>query len=343
MSLPNRVRPTAQIASVDWNVSPPRWEALLMACREATYFHTNLWLEALEQGLGAQLARTKLTFTDGNWALLPLCLHRFAGGYLPLAIAGETGVYGALVSPRGLEEHALTEAFERVRQRYRSARVWDNPFARSEVVPRTASHWQPLSQSTHWLPLAPPEQMWAAFSRGCKARCNKARRLGVRVTWQTDAAAVAIFDRLYRESIQRWGPRLTWERPAAFFQAVVSRGDGNAQVAIAWREATPVAAMIFLHHGEGVHYLAGASATQEREAAPANALLEAALARYWRAGARYLDLGPSQGLEGVRQFKSSFGAQERAFSGWETIRPATRAFLALRYGLGRLHHRSGGS
>src|SRR5689334_16246318 len=93
---------------IDWNVAPEAWTAALAQCPDATYFHTEPWLQVVHRTFGSRIVRVRVDFPDGTWALLPLTVRNLAGGLLPVpqAMAGETGVYSGFVSPEPLSPEA---------------------------------------------------------------------------------------------------------------------------------------------------------------------------------------------------------------------------------------------
>ncbi|MEB3328593.1 MAG: GNAT family N-acetyltransferase [Candidatus Sericytochromatia bacterium] len=315
---------------IDWNTPPEAWGEALRRCPGATAFHGVGWLSAMERCFGASPVRARFVFSDGVEALMALSLRRFGGGWLPLAVAGETGVYGGVLAAEPLPESHLVAALEAVRRRHGSVRIFGNPFAPGLATLPTAPPWRALAQVTHVLALDAQGDPRQGFSRGCKARCNKAVRLGQVVEWRHGPSAAAVFEPLYQDSVRRWGERLTWARPQTFFEAVLALEDAESSLVVVRQGDTPAAAMLFVRWGPRVHYVAGAARADALAGCPSNLAMEAAIRRYANEGATLLDMGPSSGLEGVARFKASFGARPQPFEGAEVLTWPLAGFLACR-------------
>jgi CelD/BcsL family acetyltransferase involved in cellulose biosynthesis len=315
---------------IDWDTPSTAWNEALVRCPGATAFHRAGWLSAMEHCFQASPVRARFAFSDGTEALLALSLRRFGRGWLPLATAGETGVYGGVLAAQALSDRHVAAVLEAVRDRYGSVRIFGNPFAADTPTLPAALPWRPLAQATHVLDLSAHDDPRQGFSRGCKARCNKAARLGQEVVWLQGPRSAAVFEPLYRDSVRRWGERLTWARPPIFFEAVLGLDDAEARLVVVRRGGAAAAAMLFVRWGARVHYVAGAARAEALADCPSNLAMQAAIVRYAAEGATQLDMGPSSGLEGVARFKSSFGAQPAAYAGAEVRTWPLVAYMACR-------------
>lgn len=314
---------------ITWDLGAEAWSRALAECPGATWFHSAAWLEVAAEAFGTRVERVRVGFGDGRWALLPLSIRPLARGLVPLAVAGETGAYSGLVGPDPLRAAEVEAIFAAVRARHGAVRATGNPFATGPHLPAGAG-WTRREEATHVLVLKPFEELRAGFARGCKARGNKARKLGLRLVVSSDPAIADVFYPLYADSMGRWGDKLTWARPRAFFRAMLANGADAVKVFVALRDEVPVAALLFAAQGRVAHYVAGATRHDQLEACPSNFLMEEALAHYAAAGLTYFDFGPSNGLEGVARFKESFGATPAPFFGMERLNASGRAYFALR-------------
>ncbi|HEY9723194.1 MAG TPA: GNAT family N-acetyltransferase [Oscillatoriaceae cyanobacterium] len=321
MSLPVRL---------DWNVDEQAWAEAIARCTGATFFHTAEWLKTLERGFGSRVQRVRATLPEGRSALLPLTIRPLARGLLPVAFSGETGVYGGLLSPETLGRREVEAVYAAMRARFSSLQVVGNPFATRPHLPEPFNGGRPLLESSHALVLKPFEELRADMSRGCKGRTNKARRAGFALSVSQDPADARIFYELYLDSARRWGEKLTWIRPLRFFEALMAEGGSRVRLFLAREGDTPVAALLMCEYGAIAHYLAGATDARVLEASPSNLLMEAALRHYADAGFEIFDFGASNGLEGVRKFKESFGAHPVPYGSVHFRSPATQLYFALR-------------
>lgn len=314
---------------IRWDLPVDLWTEALAQCPGATWFHSAAWLEVAREAFGTQIERVRVGFGDGRWALLPLSIRPLARGLVPMAIAGETGAYSGLVSPKPLTDAEVSAVYDAVRARHGAVKVTGNPFATTVHLPASEG-WTSATESTHMLVLKPLAELRTGFSRGCKARGNKARKLGLRVIASSDPGIVDVFYPLYEDSVIRWGEKLTWARSKDYFRAMLAHGGESVKVFVAMRDDEPVAALLFAAQGQVAHYVAGATRHDQLDACPSNLLQEAAMDHYFQAGCTYYDFGPSNGLEGVMRFKESFGAAPAPFLSAERLNVAGRAYFALR-------------
>jgi hypothetical protein len=303
-------------------LSRAEWLDRLAACPGATYFHTPIWLEAVVAGFGGHVRGLEFRFPDGNWALFPMTVKPYAKGMFRHGYSGESGVYGGPLSPRPLAPAQEEALYAWLAAQYANLQVFGNPFAEGffsegtgpESFASLGANWVCAAHETHVLELGAPEELRAGFSRGCRARGNKARRAGITTEVTSGREAAAVFYSLYLDSVRRWGEKVTWIRPLRFFEAVLAAGEPHASLHLARFEGRPAAAMIVCAWGSRAHYLAGAADSTLMEHCPSNLLMEEA-AQIWHArGKRFLDLGSSNGLEGVKRFKESFGAKPLAYA-----------------------------
>ena len=324
-----------------WDLPAEEWTRALAQCPDATWFHSAAWLEVVSNAFGTRVERVKVGFGDGRWALLPLSIRPLAKGLVPLAVAGETGAYCGLVAPEPLRAGEVEAVYAAVRARHGAVKVTGSPFAGGPHLPGPDAGWAMGDESTHVLVLKPIAELRAGFSRGCKARGNKARKLGLQLVVSSDPAIADVFYPLYEDSVARWGDKLTWARPKGFFRAMLAQGGDDVKVFVALRGGEPVSALLFAAQGRVAHYVAGATRHDQLEACPSNFLMEEAMAHYAEAGLTWFDFGPSNGLEGVARFKESFGAKPAPFLSAERLNAAGRAYFALRGAITALRDRGG--
>jgi CelD/BcsL family acetyltransferase involved in cellulose biosynthesis len=311
-----------------------RWSEDLRRCPGATFFHTEPWLAAASQTFRTRIERWRFELGQDRWALMPLSIRPLARGLVPLAVAGEAGNYGGLVAPAPLTDGEAAACFAAVHARYPNMQVVGNPFA-----PGPHLAWEAALQgeNTHILQLKPLPELRKGFSRGAKARGNKARKLGLELEVRYDQAAVDTFYPLYEDSVRRWGNKLTWPRPRAFFESLLAHGAPDVHLLFArTADGEAVSALLMAGHGPVSYYLNGATRADHLEACPSNFLIEEALARAAAEGRELFDFGASNGLAGVVQFKESFGARPTPYFSASRRTLAGRAYFLLRAPVARL-------
>ncbi|MEX2527299.1 MAG: GNAT family N-acetyltransferase [Gemmatimonadota bacterium] len=163
------------------------------------------------------------------------------------------------------------------------------------------------THTTHILDLTPGfQELWASrFSGKNRNSCRKAEKSGVTVERRVGPEAFQAYVHLYRNT------QVTRQEgdgyPDALFSALAP--SPFTEVWFAQQGGEVVAGAVFLQGSEDVFYWSGAMDREHQGAAPSNAVLKAAIHHFSEAGVRYLDMGASEGLPGVRRFKESFGAE----------------------------------
>lgn len=300
---------------ITWDARPEDCESLLAQCHGATFFHTPRWLEAMARVFGGEPRVVLAQWSDRDWAIWPLTVKPLAKGRLPHAVSGETGAYGGALAPRSVSTERAWKLYSAVAERWQNVSVTGNPALDAAWFP------PPRGARLDFTHVVGPAA--ASPNRGWRAHVNRATREGYEVAIRRGGDA-GRFLALYEEAVARWGERLTWRRPETFFRALV-------HVPGIWtftaRLGSVDAAMaVCAEWGSTVYYLAGATGAAHLQSGASN-LLIAAVADWARQnGHRTLDLGPSQGLEGVIRFKESFGARPVAFYRWEVRTSAGRLY-----------------
>jgi lipid II:glycine glycyltransferase (peptidoglycan interpeptide bridge formation enzyme) len=189
-------------------------------------------------------------------------------------------------------------------------------FAGSLAAAGGAPHgWRETPESCQVLDLPDdPEVLFRdAFTMQNRNKIRKAEKQGVVVRRAHDAAALAIYARLYADSAQRWG--LARRLPPVFFEALAAAPSG-VDVWLAELAGAPVAALLNFTWGGQIMNWGNVSRRDAWGASPNNLL-------HWRAlqaacldtgGPRLYNFGSSAGLPGVETFKASFGARPYAYA-----------------------------
>ncbi|MBU6429233.1 MAG: GNAT family N-acetyltransferase [Cyanobacteria bacterium REEB65] len=289
-----------ELVAIDWAMPVDQWSSLLGQCPQATIFHSPRWSEAMAQVFGGRPHAASFSFADGSWGLWPITDKPLARGCLPFAVSTEAGGYGGPLFPVAPAARKIEQICLAVAGRWPSLDVHGNPFAALRLP------WTSQATFTHAV-----DPATARLARGCRARIHRAERGGFAVEIERSAAP---FLALYRQAVVRWGRRLTWRRPDAYFQAVLALDE--ARCFVATRSGEVAAAMIVLEGGRILHYLAGAIGSDYLDTGASNLLLGEILKWSGERGFEQVDLGPSAGLAGVIQFKESFGASPLWFENW---------------------------
>ncbi|MFI5643835.1 GNAT family N-acetyltransferase [Kitasatospora sp. NPDC051705] len=315
---PAGVRVTSPVPRALW------WE-LLGRDRGALVTQTPTWLDCLCEAWPLEDASRLYRFDGGRRILVPLVRHRRRGTRL---LAEESwpgwGVGGALVpdgAPDLREARAVLEDLAhrpavRVAVRFspRASPVW------GEAAPGAFAAYD---RTTFLLDLAGGfEEVWARrFHARVRRGVRQAERAGVEVEVDRTGRLVPLFQRLYRESVERWAaqqhepPALArWrhrrEEPPRLLEAVAERFGPSCAIWLARCGGEPAAAIVVLRHGDHTKYWRGAMNRALANPVRANHLLHRlAVEDACAAGSRCYDMGDARPDSSLAEFKESFGAR----------------------------------
>jgi CelD/BcsL family acetyltransferase involved in cellulose biosynthesis len=291
-------------------IESPPWAALVEASPTAEVFHHPRWLELLRAQYGYEITACCVRGDDGVEAALPFARvnSRLTGKRLvslpfsdvcsPLlsATAGLEALdtlgdaLGAHAAERGLEL-TVHGAMPSIPGGFVSER-----FVRHELA----------------LPDDPDEAERNA-SKSLRRGVTKARREGLRSERRTDAEALDAFYRLHLRTRQRLGVPTQPKRFIGRFEDLFAAGLGAVWLVLDGEE--PVAAAVFLTHGNTVTYKYGASAAEALPKRPNNLLMLEAIRWSCAQGYDKFDFGRTDlDNDGLRRFKCSWGAEELPLS-----------------------------
>ena len=172
-----------------------------------------------------------------------------------------------------------------------------------------APNWLPATAHGHTSVidlLRPFEQVRAEWRKGHRSAITQGRRLGVTVEQARDLDDWSAYFEVYRDSLRRWGTRVSSRYSWPLFAAIATTGDPRVRLWIARIEGVVAAGALCFDGNNLVHYWHGAALESYFAARPVNVLLEAAIRDAADRGFAAFDLGPSGGHEGVEQFKRGF-------------------------------------
>lgn len=305
------------------------------------------WFDGLASRCGYRDASRLYTFASGRRLVLPLAAWRRAG----ISLAEQSwpqgwGYGGVLVGgggdPTAAELRAVTGDLRRrptvctsVTPDPLSAAVWSCSHPPGAVTTSRRSQLIDLAGGAG--------TAVGAFHSGVRREVRKALRHGVEVVRDTSGGLLEEFERLYRQSLLRWGADR--HQPVWLVNALERRRDRPGMLRAVHRACPGVLALWgAVHAGETLAVYAIAS-HQERawewlgavdldpaRRTGATALLVSAVTEHeCGEGRRWLDLGESDRGSGVEERKRRFGATTRDFSTLHLDRiPVTTAQTRLR-------------
>lgn len=289
--------------------------------------------------------RLEASWSDGSRWLLPLVrvrrrlrvLDRLEGMPLgwegtPLDVGTPMGGGAGAALDTGVEDgestgEAAGPGQDRLRPLLRSLgggsiRVNGGPWGTPPGAGREAvGHASVLDLTPGW------DRIWsAAFSGKNRTSCRKAEKGGVVARPDADGEHVADYWRLYSDAATGWGYE-TPPYPRALVEGLAR--SPHAELWMAFVGERPAAGALLLAGSHDLFYWSGAMDRELGGLYPANAVLRHAIEAACARGYETFDFGASAGLDGVRRFKESFGAEPRPVFAAQAERGAHRILAPL--------------
>jgi hypothetical protein len=166
----------------------------------------------------------------------------------------------------------------------------------------------PRRFSTHLLDLSGDDATMLRRTRqSVRSYLRRADELGFEFERADDERALKNMHDWYCRGSQEWRQRASVLLPVGFFTAFA--GCGFAEVWTVRFRAKVVGAALFLVRGDAVQYQASGTERIEAPLSATDAVIWAAARHYHRRGFLTMNLGASEGLDGVARFKKKFGAE----------------------------------
>jgi hypothetical protein len=303
----------------------PRWNESLRSLSGHSFFHTSSWAEVLHRSYGYKPAYFTLWEGDALSALLPFM-------DINSLLTGKRGVslpftdYCEPLVNRGTKEKG-TDLFY-------SGKKGSVPFSQFEEIFAAAvalgkkRNWKtlefrggetffPNEEPSEWhyghtLDLTEgARKLFAGLRDSNRRNINKAEKEGITVTIDTSPDALKAFRRL--NALTRRDHGLP-PQPRHFFQCVSDHilSQGIGFIVLASFRGTAIAANVYFTFGDQVIYKYGASDRAYQHLRANNLVMWEAIKWACDHGYSALSFGRTEPEnEGLRQFKSGWGAQER--------------------------------
>jgi hypothetical protein len=335
-------------------VPAPRdvWEQVLASDPTALVFQTPAWLDCLCAFGGYYDASRLYEFESGRRLLLPMVRRgRRAGGLAIEASFPASWGIGGVVGSGGARADDLAVVFADLagREVVRTS-VRPNPLTNAAWEQARPSSAVAVPRLSHVLDLAGGfAHVWKKrFTGSARTAVRKAERAGLTVECDTDGRHIAAFYELFERSLGRWArqqhePRpLTRLRghhrdPLRKLELIAERLADRCRLWIAWRDGTPVAAIVVLQ-GANASYTRGAMDKELAGPTRANYLLHRlAIEQACDVGCRHYHMGESGSSASLAQFKTRFGARPIGYADYHLERlPITAADRYVRTAVKRV-------
>jgi lipid II:glycine glycyltransferase (peptidoglycan interpeptide bridge formation enzyme) len=168
------------------------------------------------------------------------------------------------------------------------------------------------SDDTHYLELTPGfDAVHGKFKKNSAWGIRKAQAAGVRVRTAKSKEDWIAYYAIYQDSLQRWGDRASSRYQFEIFEEMFDRQSPHIQLWLAIYSDEIVAGAVCFYSKRHVVYWHGAALSSHFNVQPVNLLMHDIIQHACQLGYRWFDFNPSGGHQGVRAFKSSFGASPR--------------------------------
>jgi lipid II:glycine glycyltransferase (peptidoglycan interpeptide bridge formation enzyme) len=202
------------------------------------------------------------------------------------------------------------------------------------------------SQLTHVLDLdGGADALWSGYSSNVRRSIRRAQSSGLQVRRDPTGALWPVFDRLYRQSVQRWaqtagrsrtvaGLHSRLSEPASRLRRVSAGLGPGCVVWAAFVDGEPAAAIVVLSSRTHALYWRGAMDRELAGRTHANALLHhLAITDALHRGQRHYSFGPSDEGSDLAVYKAKFGATPIRSAAYHLERlPITAALATARQG-----------
>jgi CelD/BcsL family acetyltransferase involved in cellulose biosynthesis len=281
------------------------WDSLLSSHSASSFFHTTAWCNVLHQSYAHRPLYLSRVAEDRLIGLLPLMEVASPwtgrrGVSLPF-----TDVCPALTAAAS----GVEELFELAKQQGRRL-GWSYLEFRGSRPPWPGA-FPSLSFWDHIVELdAGPEAVFKHFDSALRRGIRKAEAAGLKVEFNNNLDAIRSYFSLHCGTRRRHGVP---PQPLSFFENIARFvfAAGQGFVATARFGQRPAAAAVFFHWRNQAIYKFGASDYRLQHLRPNNLVMWAAIQKFAAEGFKQLDLGrTSLANEGLRRFKSGFGARE---------------------------------
>jgi len=293
------------------------WQAIFDATPGASVFQSPDWARRMERCLGSHLARPySFEFADGTQVVWPTLQRpmRRVFNYLeamPLGIYGTPIIRGEWSPEKGREILRSVLAGRCLEMRYVEDPTRE---ALSFLLPSGVTQQVRLTE-THILDLpATWDTMWQTrFSKNMRNQVRKAEKQGLTLRRGRSAAEVDSFYRLYQECTKIWG----YGRPPhsrEYFLTLMDNAPDALQLLLVEDHGKAVAGSILVEDAESVLAWYGAMDRIVAKKCPTRFLLSHVVREAIGDGKKYLNMGASGHLEGVRTFKELWHCRPVAYS-----------------------------
>lgn len=299
------------------NRSDKDWQAIFDSNPSSSVFQSPDWANRMEHCLKPWIAKSFIfEFADGTkviWPILQIPSRRmfYRMEAMPLGLYGRPIIHGEWSPEKGKEILRSILAGRCIEMQYVEDPIC-NPL--SFLLPRGIIQ-EVHTAETHLLELAESwDVMWEKkFSPRIRNQVRRAEKEGLEVRQALSKGDVEKFYLLYELSTKTWG----YNQPPyskQFFLNLMDNPPETLRLLLVEDHEKPVAGGIFIEDTEFVLYWFGAMDMIAERKFPTYLLLSHVIRESIDKGKRYLNMGASGKLDGVRWFKELWGAKPVSYN-----------------------------
>jgi len=298
------------------------WSVLLDRCDHYSFFQTPHWSDILQTVLtNVQPYTHWFRFSDGREAVLPLFSLPKKWGVSKLESL-PWGTYGDLIGEGNFTlEHRAAAVSQVLSLRRPLCEITLLPGRESLEIEPSFLQIETKEMETHILTLNDSfEETWKQqFHARNRNAIRRAKEKGIEVTWSNGKEGILAIKGLYEEAVKRWTGIETL--PGDLFDALIDAPGEEIRIWLA-RLGSRVLTADAMFYGRGeAQYFAGASDPNFGKMGSSKLLMSEIIRDACERGYRKLNFGSSGGLEGVEQFKESFGGHRTSYRRLRFIHP----------------------
>ncbi|MEI7554523.1 GNAT family N-acetyltransferase [Candidatus Chlorohelix sp.] len=288
------------------------WDSLASECDNATFFHTREWAELWETYTGGKLKAEAeiLTLTDATRVLIPFSVGKSFKQpffqYLTYPIwtylSSFIGTYGGWISTRPLTPEQHKTVWDRV-STYNTM-LCQNPFDTSLAEANLDWNYPGFTQA---IDLEPGFDSYLKnVGKEFRRLLRVAREAGITVERSNAPEDWEACYQIYTASTTQWGNKLLGkEYKRELFDLLSKLDPEKMQLWVARYEGKVIYATVCFYYKQIVHCWLGVGLKEYYRLNQVKLADTAILEDACKRGYRWYDLGPSGGLEGVVNYKSS--------------------------------------
>lgn len=285
-----------RVVDVDIN----RWIEYVGAMPFHSFFQMPYWAMAHQETHSNMKAIAKMfIFDDGKEALVPMIETRTIG--LKSRYSTMNG-YGGFLSDKPLSNDQIMEIADYLKHNVVSSSICPHPLKTCNI-----NGYDKRMTFTHMLKVSKPDTMFAQCSHSCRKNINRSQKEGLKLTVGS-ISDIGTYYRIYNSAVVKRGSKESMI-PEKFLFNLLKVSSGKARLLFVEKEGVTIAGVIMLYgKGESFQYHASAYYVYEN-LRPTNFWEWEVLKYAYDNGYEIHDFGSSEGLEGVKSFKESFGSE----------------------------------